>query len=131
MLTKIDFVVNIHITIKRAFHLAVRNVERQIVSRFVTGCRCFNLYTCITKAAWNYCLLLLWILRYWVTQTAHGECYLFLFLLYSKPSINYLRCAMLLDCTVLILKRKKKRIRCWIPPYLFFWNIMQFHRSHI
>ena len=38
MLTKIDFVVNkIHITIKYAFHFAVRNVERQIVSRFVTG----------------------------------------------------------------------------------------------
>ena len=63
------------------------------------GCRCFNLY--ITKAAWNYCVLLLWILRYLVTQTSHGECYSFVFLLYNRPCINYLRCAMLPDCTVL------------------------------
>ena len=43
MLTKIDFVVKkIHITIKYAFHFAVRNVERQIVSRFVTGVQMFQ-----------------------------------------------------------------------------------------
>ena len=43
MLTKIDFVVKkIHITIKYGFHLAVRNVERQIVSRFVTGVQMFQ-----------------------------------------------------------------------------------------
>ena len=97
MLTKIDFVVKKHITIKYAFHLVVRNVERQIVSRFVTGCRCFNLN--ITKAAWNCCLMLLWILRYWVTQTSHVECYLFVFLLYNRPGINYL-------CNVTRLHRK-------------------------
>ena len=38
----------------------------------------------ITKAAWNCCLLLLWILRYWVTQTSQGGCYLFVFLLYNR-----------------------------------------------
>ena len=43
MLTKIDFVVKqIHITIKYAFDFAVRNVERQIVSRLVTGVRIFQ-----------------------------------------------------------------------------------------
>ena len=42
MLTKIDFVVKKHITIKYAFHLAVCNVERQIVSRFVTGVQMFH-----------------------------------------------------------------------------------------
>ena len=43
MLTKIDFVVKkIHITIKYAFHFAVRNVERQIISRFVTGMLMFQ-----------------------------------------------------------------------------------------
>ena len=43
MLTKIDFVVKkIHITIKYAFHLAVRNVEQQIVSRFVTRVQMFK-----------------------------------------------------------------------------------------
>ena len=25
-----------------------------------------------------------------VTQTSHGECYLFVFLLYNRPGINYL-----------------------------------------
>ena len=45
------------------------------------GCRCFNL--CITKAAWNCCVLLLWMLSYWDTQTSRGECYLFVFLLYK------------------------------------------------
>ena len=43
MLTKIDFVVKkVHITIKYAFHFAVRNVERQNVSRFVTGVLIFQ-----------------------------------------------------------------------------------------
>ena len=43
MLTKIDYVVKkIHITIKYAFHFAVRNVERQLVSRFVTGVLMFQ-----------------------------------------------------------------------------------------
>ena len=43
MLTKIDLVVKkINITIKYAFHLAVRNVERQIVSRFVRGVPMFQ-----------------------------------------------------------------------------------------
>ena len=43
MLTKIDFVVKkIHITIKYAFHFAVRNVERHIISRFVTGVLMFQ-----------------------------------------------------------------------------------------
>ena len=43
MLTKVDFVVKkIHITIKYAFHLAVRNVERQIISNFVTGVQMFQ-----------------------------------------------------------------------------------------
>ena len=38
MLTKIEFVVKtLHVTIKYTFYLAVRNVERQIVSCFVTG----------------------------------------------------------------------------------------------
>ena len=80
MLTQIDFVVKkIHTYIKYAFHLAVHNVERQIVSHVVTGVQIFQpIY--ITKAAWNYCLLLLWILRYWVTQTSHGECLLLLYI---------------------------------------------------
>ena len=43
MLTKIVFVVKkMHITIKDAFHFAVRNVERQIGSRFVTGVLMFQ-----------------------------------------------------------------------------------------
>ena len=43
MLTKISFVVKkIHITIKYAFHFAVPNVERQIVSCFVTGVLMFQ-----------------------------------------------------------------------------------------
>ena len=60
MLTQIDFVVKkLHTYIKYAFHLAVRNVERQIVSRVVTGVQIFQpIY--IAKAAWNCCLLLLW-----------------------------------------------------------------------
>ena len=77
MLTQIDFVVKkLNTYIKYAlFHLAVRNVERQIVSYVVTGVQIFQpIY--ITKAAWNYCILLLWILRYWVAQTSHGECLL-------------------------------------------------------
>ena len=79
MLTQIDFdVKKLHTYIKYAFHLAVRNVERQIVSRVVTGVQIFQpIY--ITKAAWNCCLLLLWILRYWVTQTSHSECYISVF----------------------------------------------------
>ena len=43
MLTKVDFVVKkIHIIIKHAFHFAVRNVEQQNVSRFVTGVLMFQ-----------------------------------------------------------------------------------------
>ena len=43
MLTKIDFVVKkIHITIKNEFHFDVRSVERQIISRFVTGVLMFQ-----------------------------------------------------------------------------------------
>ena len=43
MLTQIDFVgKKLHTYIKYAFHLAVRNVERQIVSRVVTGVQIFQ-----------------------------------------------------------------------------------------
>ena len=73
----------IHTYIKYAlFYLAVRNVERKIVSHVVTGVQIFQpIY--ITTAAWNYCLLLLWILRYWVTQTSHGECLLLYICVFS------------------------------------------------
>ena len=44
MLTQIDFVVKkkIHTYIKYAFHLAVHNDERQIVSHVVTGVQIFQ-----------------------------------------------------------------------------------------
>ena len=60
-------VTKLHVTIKYAFYLAVGNVERQIVSSFVKGGGggCFN--PNITKADWNCCLLISWILRNWVT----------------------------------------------------------------
>ena len=45
------FVNRLHVTIEYTFDLAVRNVERLNVSRFVTGCICFN--PDITKANWN------------------------------------------------------------------------------
>ena len=102
MLTKIDFVVTkIHITIKYAFHFSVHNVERQIISRFVTGLLMFQ--PIYNQSCLDCCLLLFWILRYWVIQTSHIEFYLSVFLLYNRPGINYLRCAMLPDCTVTAL----------------------------
>ena len=45
------FVNRLHVTIEYTFDLAVRNAERLNVSRFVTGCICFN--PDITKANWN------------------------------------------------------------------------------
>ena len=56
----------------------------------------------ITKADWNCCLMISWTLHKLVTQLSHGKFYLTVF--YNKPSIKYLKCAMLPDCTI---KKKK------------------------
>ena len=45
------FANRLHLTIKYTVNLSVRNVEQLNVSRFVTGCICFN--PDITKDDWN------------------------------------------------------------------------------
>ena len=64
------------------------------------GCICFN--PDITKADWNCRFLIIWILLTWVTHTSHGKCLFVCALLYNKAVLEDLRCAMLLDCTVII-----------------------------
>ena len=43
----------------------------------------------------------IWILLTWVTQTSHGKCLFVCVLFYNKAVLQYLRCAMLQDCTVI------------------------------
>ena len=64
------------------------------------GCICFN--PDVTKADSNSWFLILWILLTWVTQTSHGKCLFVCVLFYNKAISKYLRCAMLLACTVYI-----------------------------
>ena len=103
MLTKIDFVVKKkkHITIKYAFHLAVRNVERQIVTRFVTGVQMFqpiNNQSCLKLL--SFVIMDFALLDH--SNFPQG-------VLFICVGINYLRCAMLPDCTV---HEPEEKIRC-------------------
>ena len=70
------------------------NVERQIISRFVTR---VTMFEAIYKQSW-FDLLTFDIII--ITQTFHRMCWFVCVILYNSQSLNYLRWAMSQDCTV-------------------------------